>query len=251
MTQRPVSLGQESTSSKQRSARRVYNLLRAAIRSGAVEQRDLFVEHHLMRTLGSSRNSVREALQMLADDGLVRREPRIGTMLTGKMMEVPVHGGIGDNAHPSELGSYAVTKLDERIITSPYLARRIEADNDRLTVVEYIVSMHDAPISVLTIYVEADKASDSPYFDDLDDRTGSFVRRFGREVGSVESSIEAVICEPRTGGLLQLPDRSAVLLRETIIRDCDGRARELSYTHYRADRVALTFAETFDRPTET
>jgi GntR family transcriptional regulator len=237
----PHTVTDDPKSSRQRSARRVYDLLRAAIRSGAIEQRDLFVEHSIMRNFGTSRTSVREALQMLADDGLVIRAPRIGTVLTGSIEEIPVHEAPGETpAVLEDSPGYSVELLDQRTITSPYLARRIESDDPRLAVQEYRLVQHGRPIEVLTIYATAAPVQQVPYFDKLVDRWGSFERRFGVPVGVVTSTIEAVACEPRTAQLLQLADKAPVLRRETLVRDADGAARELSYAHYRADRVALT-----------
>jgi GntR family transcriptional regulator len=236
-TDAPHYFGSEPKSARQRSARRVYDLLRAAIRSGAVEQRDLFVEHDLIRTFGASRSAVREALQMLVDDGLVIRAPRIGTVLTGTVHEVSVTVPSTDNDVP---GHYTIEKLDERTITSPFLAHRIEADHDRLALQEYRMFIEGQPMSVITIYASASHVRTAPYFDSLLDRTGAFERRFGVGMGHTESSIEAVACEPRTARLLTLADHAPVLRLETLIFDETGRPRELSYSHYRADRIAMT-----------
>ncbi|MCU1688793.1 MAG: alkanesulfonate metabolism utilization regulator, partial [Jatrophihabitantaceae bacterium] len=67
----------------------------------------------------------------------------------------------------------------------------------------------------------------------------AFAHLRGPLLGHLESSAESVAGEPRTSRLLDLPDESAILLRETFARSADGSPFELAFTWYRGDRVAI------------
>jgi DNA-binding GntR family transcriptional regulator len=68
----------------------------------------------------------------------------------------------------------------------------------------------------------------------------SFHYLFGRPPGRRESAVEAV---PAAGGvaeLLGLPAGRPVLLRQLVMHDDEGSVREVSFTHFRGDRIALS-----------
>src|ERR1022692_2446265 len=70
---------------KQHSSLRVYGLIKSAIRIGLLGPEEKLLEPDLVRTYAASRGAVREALGQLADEGLVTREPRHGTVVRGSI----------------------------------------------------------------------------------------------------------------------------------------------------------------------
>ena len=74
----------------QTSSRRAHDLIRSSIRMGMVPRSAMLMEHKLVSGLATSRNAVREALQLLATEGLVERSVRTGTRLIGSILEVPI-----------------------------------------------------------------------------------------------------------------------------------------------------------------
>src|SRR5438093_1605142 len=67
------------------SLRRTYDLLRSSLHHSLAPGASL-VEEELVQTLSSSRNTVRAALQLLAQEGLVSRGPKVGTMALGSII---------------------------------------------------------------------------------------------------------------------------------------------------------------------
>jgi DNA-binding transcriptional MocR family regulator len=84
----------------QTSPWRVHNLLRTGIRDGLYPPGHIFDEARLGRELGSSRNSVRQALQMLAQERLVVRERGRGTVVTGAMIDIKLGDLMPDGSRP-------------------------------------------------------------------------------------------------------------------------------------------------------
>ena len=110
----------------QTSSRRAHDLLRSGIRMGLMPRDALLAEHELVEQLATSRNAVREALQLLANEQLVERSPRTGTRLIGSIMELPI-----DQFLPlvAEGGGarIEVRVLETRIVpATPVLASRLE-----------------------------------------------------------------------------------------------------------------------------
>src|SRR5689334_15219727 len=60
-------------------ARQIADVLRHQVLAGAYPDRLLPAEAHLRREFAASRNTVRAALSLLRDEGLVERVPGVGT----------------------------------------------------------------------------------------------------------------------------------------------------------------------------
>ncbi|AQA05218.1 hypothetical protein BVC93_25645 [Mycobacterium sp. MS1601] len=229
----------------QTSSRRVYELLRSAIRTGYLPAGTQLVEFELVKTLSTSRNALRVALQLLADEGVVERNPRSGTFITSAMVQITLNeldpdarvrtsGRIAD-LPPTEL--FDEQLLDERVIpASPYIRRRMCTDDEFVLMHERLISVRGEPHHVWLGYVSADV--DYATVRPNGDRESIFLERFGVEYSHAEESVEAVPCDPRTSSLLRVAPGSPILLCETLMYDVDGRIRELRFRYNRGDRTS-------------
>jgi GntR family transcriptional regulator len=237
-------------STRQTSVRRVHSMLRATIRGRSIAPDEQIVESSVADSMAMSRNAVREALQRLAAEGLVARRVRFGTGLgPGSIMRLP-------SAEPWPVnrrdlaGDIAVRELECRQVPpSPYLRNRLElCERDEVVLVEHLIEVDGEPFCVRVSYRRRppDMVVQPPRDAEMPLRAGppmpieaayGYLR--GRNLGMLESSTESVAGDPRTSRLLDLPDESPLLLRETFARDADGRPFEVSFTWYRGDRVAV------------
>jgi GntR family transcriptional regulator len=251
----------------QNSPRRAYDLLRLGIRRDLMSRTENLSEGMITKGYATSRNAVREALQILVDEGLVTRLPRFGTKITGRITMLPLHDAGGDFAKMSTVLSLndsdrdftttptvcvtaAYQELDIKLVpASPILKGRLEIDDDMVLLVEHLLSTRGEPIYIRAAYLAAG--------DDVDNRiervrdiystshsTPLAMRElFGTDVGRVETTVEAVPCEPRTSRLLGVEPGAPILLRERLVFGADGKPHELSFTHLRGDRTALFTSE--------
>jgi GntR family transcriptional regulator len=221
---------------QQTSPRRAHDLVRAAIRSGELRPGDRLEEVTLVRELATSRNAVREALQMLADEGLVTRAPREGTTVVGSVLELPL-----DDLIPStDSADVAIHRLNDRRVPSTALIRdRLQTSATEVGVIEQLFTFRGEPIGVWIDYYDADIVQPESWAVCPDLRT-AFEHIYGTPLGWVETTIEARPCEPRTMRLLGLNERIPMLVKEHVMYDVDGVPHDLSYSHYRADRVSFT-----------
>ena len=229
----------------QTSSRRVYELLRSAIRTGYLPAGEQLVEHELAKSLSTSRNALRVALQLLAEEGVVERNPRSGTIITSALVEINLDElDAGLRVRPSgRIAGIAPTdvfeeeELDERVLpTSPYIRQRMGTDAPDIRMHERLISVRGEPHHVWAAYVSADV--DYSLVRPNGDRLAIFHERFGVEFGHAEDSLEAVPCELRTSRLLQVPPGSPILLLETRMFDINDQVRELRFRYTRGDRVS-------------
>lgn len=229
----------------QTSSRRVYEILRSAIRTGYLPAGEQLVEHELAKTLSTSRNALRVALQLLAEEGVVERNPRSGTIITSAIAQITLNemdaiarvhtsGRIADML-PSDV--FDEELLDQCVIpASPYIRHRMKTDEEFVSMNERLISVRGEPHHVWLGYVSADV--DYATVRPNGDRQSIFRERFGVDYSHAEDSVEAVPCEMRTSRLLNVPPGSPILLCETLMYDVDGRIRELRFRYNRGDRSA-------------
>ncbi|PRY11186.1 GntR family transcriptional regulator [Kineococcus rhizosphaerae] len=231
----------------QTSPTRVYELIRSMIRDGTVPQDGALGEADLVRHLGASRNAVRRALQMLADDGVVVRQRRAGTSVLHDIVAVR-DGEVGPRAYEgaADEGRLRVSTLEcRRIPVPPPVRRGLGTDATSVLLLEQVGFVGGSPLYLRVGYnvtdlsveeflrrIEANHVRYPPIAE-------VFESLFDVPYGSSSSVVEAVSCEERAAGLLGIPEGSPVLLRELMTRQTDGTPRELSFTHFRGDRVAI------------
>ena len=223
--------------SHQTSPRRVHDVLRAAIRSGEIAPGEHLVEWQLVKEYATSRNAVREALQLLAAEGLVTRGTREGTRVAGEIVRLPLDDLIREKGSPVR-----IKRLNDREIpsTGP-LRKRLQTDADTLRVIEHLLTYSHEPIGVWLGYYRADVQQPLGW-DECPDIATAFEYIYGAPLGRVDTTIEALPCEPRTMRLLGLKKPVTMLVKEHILYDVHGIPHDVSYCHYRADRVSFNIS---------
>ena len=239
---------QVGASASDSSTFRVYELLRAGLRDGSISGQEQLSEHVLVKTYGASRNSVRRALQMLADQGLVSRERRTGTNVTHEFTPVLV-GEIGPRAWTgtSYAGRLVVDTIAcTQITLSPELRRRMATDSDQAILIEQVGSVDGAPHYYRLGYVLTD-LSPTALMQVLEELHLSFPplheafeRCHGRPFGHTAYSLEAVTAEGDVADHLQVPAGTPTILRELLTTGADDQSGELSFTYFASGRVALS-----------
>jgi GntR family transcriptional regulator len=212
------------------------------------------IEDALMRSLWTSRNAIRAALQMLADEGLVSRRPRFGTTVIGQVALVPAEELMPLPTTQPGRGRVRVRQLESRRVPiSSVVADRLALRDDSLVLTEQLTFIDDEPVSLRTGYLVTDLSPSQ-----VENRLRvidarhvpsaiAFAQFFGVPCSRVESTVEAIRGEPDTCAALGIPAGSPVLFRESVHLDGDGKPRMLVHTHYRGDRIALSSATDVSR----
>jgi GntR family transcriptional regulator len=224
------------------SRRRTLDLLRSGIRSGAV--RDQLVEMDLTKSLFISRNALRDALQVLAREGVVYRRPRYGTLVMRPGISIP----LDELMSTEDIKKVRVEQLEvRRIPASDVIRLQLSDAVESVILSEQVVYFDDEPMCLRTFYFDTALEADTVRamlrsIDATHKRTAlAFEEFFHKRLGRIANRIQVVAGDPDERALLGLPPGSPVLLRETVHVDEDGRPCLLGYSHYRGDTVSFAW----------
>ncbi|MFD8543369.1 GntR family transcriptional regulator [Streptomyces sp. NPDC059649] len=232
-------------------ARRVAHVLRGQVLRGAFPEGVLPDERALVAEFGTSRNTVREALGLLRDEGLVERRRGVGTVVAGRTYQHPL-GELSGLAEVLQRHGVVVNEVREaRSVRPPQaVARRLGlAEGAAAVYLERLRRVDGAPLSLDCTYLIPEVGE--PLLArgratlERNDVFDLIERVAGAPLGRAEVSVRAVVADPATCEVLAMPEGGAVLAVERLTRLADGRPADLEFIHLRGDR--LTLQATLDR----
>ncbi|REK90796.1 GntR family transcriptional regulator [Streptomyces inhibens] len=232
-------------------ARRVAHVLRGQVLRGAFPDGVLPDERALVAEFDTSRNTVREALGLLRDEGLVARRQGVGTVVVGRAYQHPL-GELSGLAEVLQRHGVVVNEVREaRSVRPPRtVARRLGlAEGGPAVYLERLRRVDGTPLSLDCTYLipevgepllarGRDTLEKHDVFDLIETAAGT-------PLGTAEVSVQAVVADPATCAVLAMPAGGAVLAVERLTRLADGRPADLEFIHLRGDR--LTLHATLDR----
>jgi GntR family transcriptional regulator len=222
----------------QKSPHRVYALLRAAIRSGELPNQSKLDEGALVHDLMTSRNAVRLALQNLALDGLVKRQPGVGTVVVSGIDAFPIFECI----EPVIGASSGLHLIEAREVpANAFLRSRFGDPGATLWMSEFLISSDGVNVGIFSRYglnPAPVLESEAPV---LAMEDVSWYRRIHNEPpGDISVTVEATSADERTADLLGVTPGHPLLVRETLYSDLDLRPAELHIAHFDSRKAALT-----------
>lgn len=229
--------------SRAERARRIADTLRQRITSGLYEDGMLPDERALGHVLGTTRNTVREALGLLRDEGLITRRRGIGTQivtakyghgldrLTGLAETLVGYGPVTNTVRAARVEPHAPKAVTERLHLP---------DGSDAVYLERLRSLDGRPLSVDSTWLAPDigrplldcDLAHRDVFTLIEETTGS-------RLGSAEVTVHAVTAEPDTARLLGIPTGAALFVIDRLTRLADGRPVDSESLRVRADRFAL------------
>lgn len=225
---------------RHRSPLRLHAQIRSGIRRGVVSVHDRLDEDLLVRTYSTSRNSVRAALTLLAEEGIVSRGPRHGTVVMADIDDIRIDNGMGWSIEESprhQVKSLSTT----RIPTTPLIRDLLQTDAE-FARVTHLVDLRDGePFLIYINYTSDDSPervmTNQPRYVSFEH---SWEAAYGSPLARIDCSVQAVSSDEATAKLLQVAPGSALLLKERLLWDATGMPREFSHTYYIASHTALT-----------
>lgn len=216
------------------AAGRIRDLLRSAIMHGDIASGVLPSETELMVSFSASRQVIRDALELLRDEGVVQRLQGTGTLVTPTRV-----------THNFDVLRGPVQEVEHRIVgiseevAPPSVARALALPiGSSCGVVELVTSLSGVPLDSATTYVLAGFLPVVATLDAHDDWFSLYARA-GISLGATEHSIEASVADTYSAALLGVDAGHPLLVLERLVRDAAGVPVEFAFTRIRGDRLTL------------
>ncbi|MCX7168405.1 MAG: GntR family transcriptional regulator [Rhodocyclales bacterium] len=224
----------------------IYLVLREQLHEGRFE-RGLPGELALMQQFGVARVTVRRALEQLAGEGLISREPgRRTRSLVSSMAETETRDSTGQTAQLTGLLENLVSMglrttvrvLEvETVAASTTVAAALELNvGDKIQKAVRVRSTKEGPLSHITTYVPADIARHFGRRELARKPILLLIEESGVKVGRASQTVSARLADTRVAQHLEVPVGAALLAVRRLIYD--DRDRPVQWLHglYRPDR---------------
>jgi GntR family transcriptional regulator len=227
--------------SRANRARRVADVLRQQIHTGAYPD-GLPSENELAAEFSASRNTIREALGILKDEGLIDRGPKVGTHVAQRKYDHRLDALLGLKETFKHLGEVRNEVRAAMPVTAPpSVAHRLQLQpGEQAVFVERLRYLGDLPLSLDLTYLAADIGSRIlGYPLETDDLFALIEQVSGQRLGSASLALEAIPADSHSAATLQVPDGAALLMLERLTSLEDGTPVDLEYIRMRGDRITM------------
>lgn len=225
---------------------KIYEELHKALTENRYKDGDRFPsESELCRRFKVSRGTVREAMKLLFQQGLVTREQGRGSFVTLKSkIEQDAQHLMGFTELMDRHGKKASAKLLEVRTEKPpepiqkilgldksgeaVRVRRLRFGDDEPLIIERSYFVRELFESLLDFDLEQESIYEVLY------------RETDLELGAAQQTIEAVLAKPSEGRLLNIKPGSPLLLIKRLIKTEEGALFQYSEDLYRSDKLSFT-----------
>ncbi|NNG38228.1 GntR family transcriptional regulator [Flexivirga sp. ID2601S] len=224
-------------------AQPIAEALRERIAAGDLRPGDRLEESELGAAYTASRNSVREALDLLVADGLVERKRGVGTRVGTPKLG---HGldrlaGLGETLlEQGEVRNEALEARRLRRLPKDVAARLDQAPEDGGVRIRRLRSLQTEPLSLDVSYFPADVGA-SLLSADLagTDVFELLEESLGTRLGSAQLVVHADVADAELATLLEIGVGDPVFRIDRLTRLPGGRPVDAEQLLVRADRIAL------------
>ncbi|MFJ7158421.1 GntR family transcriptional regulator [Streptomyces sp. NPDC101118] len=224
-------------------ARQLADLLRHQILAGAFPGGALPLEDVLAADYRASRNTVRQALDLLRGEGLVARQPGVGTVVVCEKYPHALDRlqGLAETLHEHGRVSNEVRGMGPVPAPGPVARRLRLPEHADVLYIERLRRLGGLPLSLDLTYVPMDigvglldcDLENTDVFRLLETLTG-------RPLGTAEITLEAVNADAHSAAVLEAPRGAAVLMLERLTHLDDGRPVDLEFIRFRGDRITMS-----------
>lgn len=224
-------------------ARQLADLLRRQVLTGVFSGGVLPHEDAIGTDYRMSRNTVRQALDLLRAEQLIERQPGVGTVV---VCEKYSHGlnrlqGLAETLYEQGQVTNEVRTVCPVPAPAPVAGRlRIPQHTDVLYI-ERLRRLNGLPLSLDLTYVPMDIGSRLLGCDlENTDVFRLLESLSGQPLGTAEITLEAVNADAHSAAVLQAPRGAAVLMLERLTHLSDGRPVDLEFIRFRGDRISMS-----------
>ncbi len=192
-------------------------------------------ERDLCEIMGASRVTVRKAIEMLIEEGLLSRRQGSGTYVTPRIQapgsflssfsdDAKARGEVTDTIWMMKVIAVA-TEEEARLLELPNGAEVARLSRVRMAGGE--------PLAIENAVVPAEML---PSIDELGNSLYQALDQRGNRPVTGQQKIRAALAGAAEAGLLSIPEKTEILRIERLTRRADGRPVELTRSAYRGER---------------
>ena len=224
-------------------ARALADRIRGEILAGAFASGSLPDEQSLTETHRASRNTVRDALRLLAAEGLLVRRPGLGTRIAARKFTHSLDRLAGLAETLLEQGTVAnevrVVRWEQ---ASPVVAGRLEIEEGAdVLFLQRLRSLDGTPLSLDSSYVTAEVGRTLSGHDLRARDVFALIEEIvAAPLGCAQVTVQAVNAEPGIARALGVREGDAIFAIDRLTRLGDGRPVDLERIHLRGDRISFT-----------
>lgn len=222
-------------------ARQVADVLRHQIHAGAFDG-GLPAEHDLAAEFFVSRNTIRAALTVLKNEGLIDRGPKVGTQVAVRKYDHGLDALVGLKETFKDYGEVRnEVRAVQRLSAPPAVARRLRLQpGEQVVFIERLRYLGDLPLSLDLTYLAPDIGAEVVAHPlETNDVFALIEQVSGHRLGAATLALEAVSADAHSAATLQVPDGAALLMLERLTSLDDGRPVDLEYIRMRGDRITM------------
>jgi GntR family transcriptional regulator len=215
--------------------------VRQQIHSGVYDD-GLPGESELAGEFAVSRNTIREALTTLKNEGLIERGPKVGTHVAQRKYD---HGLDTLLGLKETFKSYGEVRNEVRaamtVSAPPTVAQRLKLEPGRQVVfVERLRYLGGLPVSLDLTYLEPEIGSQVlTHSLESNDIFALIEQLTGHRLGAASLALEAIPADAHSAAALHVPDGAPLLMLERLTSLDDGRPVDLEYIRMRGDRITM------------
>ena len=230
--------------------------LLAKIKDGTYAEGEVIpTEVDLAKSYGVSRPTIRQALQILANEGYLDKRKRRGTVVTKPPQDDGIASLPTDRSKLRGVQSFEdeIRAAGRVVKTVPILVKEEEANHEVAKALELNAGalvyklvrlryVDDTPNVFMENYIRADFY---PGLSDVDfSKVGLYhqMRSMGRPVHSLTRRLEVIKADPSSSTLLDVPIGDPLFYFHTFGRDAEGHMVEYSVSTYRGRNNTFEFS---------
>jgi GntR family transcriptional regulator len=219
----------------------VADVLRHQIHAGAYDD-GLPGELELAAEFSVSRNTIRAALTVLKNEGLIDRGPRVGTRVAQRKYDHRLDVLLGLK---ETFKGYGEVRNEVRaamtVAAPPSVAQRLRLQpGQQVVFVERLRYLGGLPLSLDLTYLAPDIGTEVLTHPLESNDVFALVEQVsGHRLGSASLALEAIPADAHSAAALQVPDGAALLMLERLTSLDDGTPVDLEYIRMRGDRITM------------
>ncbi|WP_281974717.1 GntR family transcriptional regulator [Halobacillus litoralis] len=194
-------------------------------------------EQKLSAKLGVSRNTIREAIRTLEQEGFLFSKQGVGTFVIGSKNSLKTNiATLESSTNIIEAQGYMPGTMNvfSKIQTaSPVVCKQLSLGdkNNEVLYIERVRTADEHPVVYVEDYIPYINGMEHEYREKYYESLSKFLDKFGMEISFSICSIKAVISDDKIASKLQLNEQSALLL--------------LKQTHYSNSGIPVLFSDSY------